>query len=68
MKTCYTCKGKILKKNISVEVSGIMIQDIPVEVCERCGETYFTTSAATFIQNVAKFVESKKKELMPIPA
>lgn len=68
MKTCYACKGKIVKKNMDIEISGVMVQDVPVEVCERCGEIYFTTQVATFIQKVAKFVENKKRELMPMPA
>ena len=68
MKTCYACKGKVVKKKMNVEISGVTVQDVSVEVCERCGETYFTTSAATFIQQVASFVESKKKNLMPTPA
>ena len=67
MKTCYACKGKIVKKSMDIEISGVTVKDVPVEVCDRCGEVYFTTSTATFIQQVAKFVENKKKELMPAP-
>lgn len=67
MKTCYACKGKIVKKNMDVEILGVMVHDVPVEICERCGEIYFTTPAATFIQKVAKFVENEKKELIPTP-
>lgn len=68
MKTCYVCKGRIVKKNMNIEISGVMVQDVPVEVCDRCGETYFTTPTATFIQQVAKFVEKEKKGLIPVPA
>ena len=53
MKTCYTCKGKIVKKNMNIEIPGVRVKDVPVEVCDRCDEVYFTTPTATFIQQVA---------------
>ncbi len=68
MKTCYACKGRIVKKNMNIEISGVTVQDVPVEVCDRCGEVYFTTPIATFIQQVAKFVEKEKKGLVPTPS
>ena len=60
MKTCYSCKGKVVKKKINIEMDGVIIQDVEAEVCERCGEEYFDTQTATFIQNVARFVEKEK--------
>lgn len=68
MKTCYTCKGRVVKKNMNIEISGVTVQNLPVEACDRCGEVYFTTPTATFIQQVAKFVEKEKKELIPTPS
>ena len=60
MKTCYSCKGKIVKKKINIEINGVIVRDVEAEVCERCGEEYFDTPTAAFIQNVARFVEKEK--------
>jgi hypothetical protein len=35
-----------------------------MEVCSKCGEKYFDTPTATFIQEVSSFVKSKKPELL----
>lgn len=53
---------------MNIEISGVTVQDVPVEVCDRCGEIYFTTPTATFIQQIAKFVNNEKKALIPVPA
>lgn len=67
MKTCYSCKGNIVKKRINIEINGVVVQDVGVEVCSRCGEEYFNTNTATFIQNVARFVEKEKVAVTPKP-
>ena len=41
MKTCYMCGGDIERR--IVEVEGVIVKDVPVEVCTRCGEKYFNT-------------------------
>jgi YgiT-type zinc finger domain-containing protein len=68
MKTCYSCKGNVVRKRINVEINGVVVQDVEAEVCERCGEEYFNTRTATFIQNVARFVEKEKAQVMATPA
>ncbi len=50
MKTCYACKGRVVKKNMNIEISGVTVQDLPAEACDRCGEVYSTTPTATFTQ------------------
>jgi len=67
MKTCYSCKGNVIKKRINIEIKGVVMQDVEVEVCGRCGEEYFNTRTATFIQNVARFVEQEKSAVMAAP-
>lgn len=49
-----------MKKKINIEINGVVIQNVETEVCERCGEEYFDTPTATFIQNVARFVEKER--------
>jgi hypothetical protein len=45
---------------VNVEINGVIVRDVEAEVCERCGEEYFDTPTATFIQNVARFIENEK--------
>jgi len=54
---CRVCKGTI------VEIEGVVVKEVPAEVCSRCGEQYFDASTVTFVQSVANFVKQKKSEL-----
>jgi len=63
MKKCRICEGRIVKKNVDVEVKGVVVKEVPAEVCSKCGEKYFDTPTATFIQSVANFVKQKRNEL-----
>lgn len=64
MKKCYNCGGMIIKKKIDVEIEGIVVKKVIAEVCSKCGEKYFDTPTATFIQEVSSFVKSKKPQLL----
>ena len=61
MKTCYMCGGDIERRIVDVEVEGVIVKDVPVEVCTRCGEKYFNTKAATFVQKITRYVNEVKK-------
>ncbi|MBC8521969.1 MAG: YgiT-type zinc finger protein [Methanomicrobia archaeon] len=61
MKTCYMCGGDIERRIMDVEVEGVIVKDVPVEVCTRCGEQYFNTRAATFVQKITRYVNDAKK-------
>jgi YgiT-type zinc finger domain-containing protein len=63
MKKCRICGGRIIKKNVDVEVGGVVVKEVPAEVCSKCGEQYFDTPIATFVQSVADFVKQKRDEL-----
>jgi YgiT-type zinc finger domain-containing protein len=63
MKKCRICKGRIVKKNVDVEVGGVVVKEVPAEVCSKCGERYFDVPTATFVQSVANFVRQKRNEL-----
>jgi len=55
MKTCYECeKGRLVKKNIAYEQYGIIIGKYPAEVCQRCGETFFSSKAVEDIEQELK--------------
>ncbi len=64
MKTCYQCGGKIERKVVDVKIGNTLVTDVYADVCKRCGEKYFDTKTATFIQKVTSFIESKKKEYL----
>lgn len=61
MKTCYMCKGPVELSLVEVEVRGVVVKDMPAEVCKRCGEKYFDTKTASFIQEITKCVDDKKR-------
>ncbi len=61
MKTCYMCKGPVELSLVEVEVRGVVVKEMPAEVCKRCGEKYFDTKTASFIQEITKCIDDKKK-------
>jgi len=64
MKTCYQCGGHVSKKIIDLELEeGVIIKKVPAEVCNKCGEKYFDTKTATFIQEITGFIKNKRVEL-----
>lgn len=63
MKKCRVCGGPIAVKNVDVEIAGVVVKGVQAEVCSRCGERYFDTPTATFVQSVANFVKQKRNEL-----
>jgi len=62
MKTCYMCGGKIERKDVDVEIEGVLVKDMLAEVCSRCGERYFDSKTATFIQKVSAFISNERKQ------
>jgi len=63
MKTCYMCKGTIELSLVDVEVRGIIVKEIPAEICTRCGEKYFDTKTASFIQEITGCINEKRRRL-----
>ena len=61
MKTCYMCGGDFERRIVDVEVEGVIVKDVPMEVCTRCDEKYFNTKAATFVQKIRRYVNDAKK-------
>ena len=56
MKECYFCKGKIEKRNITVDYRWdknlYIIKDVPALVCENCGEKYFDSEVSREMEQV----------------
>jgi YgiT-type zinc finger domain-containing protein len=45
MSTCYQCKEELVEKTTTLHKKHkgkwFMIEDVPVSVCHRCGESYY---------------------------
>lgn len=55
METCYECeKGRLIKKNVEYIQYGIVIGKYPAEVCEKCGEVFFSSEAVEKIEQELK--------------
>lgn len=55
---CYFCKGKIVEKRVRVDFRWgeelVVIEDVPAEVCQQCGEKYFSPEVYKAMENLAK--------------
>ena len=64
---CQVCSGKMEVKRINHDVwvnrKLFVVQDVPAEVCERCGETVFTPQVTERIFSTLKRSDSPKKTL-----
>jgi YgiT-type zinc finger domain-containing protein len=58
MKECYLCKGVVEKKLVMVEREWngkkIIIEGVPAEVCEQCGEKYFDSETTLKLEKIKK--------------
>ena len=58
MKRCYFCKGKIVEQRVSVDFRWgaelVVIEDVPAEVCQQCGEKYISPEVYKEMENLAK--------------
>lgn len=58
MKECYLCKGHVEKRLVTVErewnEKKIIIEGVPAEVCEQCGEEYFDAETTIKLEKIKK--------------
>ncbi|MBS3156629.1 hypothetical protein J4442_00450 [Candidatus Woesearchaeota archaeon] len=55
MTECYECKnGKLEKKKINYEIYGVNVGRFEAEVCDKCGETYFSEETSDRISEETK--------------
>jgi len=56
METCTICGGTVAKKLIKYtqEIDGelIVVENVPAEVCEQCGEELFTPEITSKLQRI----------------
>jgi len=70
MKTCYFCKGRLACKIIRhVHRWGdriVIFDDVPAEVCQQCGEIYFSPEVLKLMDEMT-LREYKPKAVLPVP-
>jgi len=58
MKRCFFCKGRIVEQKVSVDFRWgaelVVIEDVPAEVCQQCGEKYISPEVYKEMENLAK--------------
>ena len=67
MKTCHFCGNRNFKKatvQYTYKLDGkyLMIDDVPCEQCEFCGEQYFAVKTLKLIENEFDAIYSHKKK------
>ncbi len=64
---CIVCKGELTKKVINhiVDINGhiIIIKNVPAEVCEQCGESFFENQVALALEKIVDEIVSNKAEI-----
>lgn len=75
MSKCYFCGGKTIIKKIDVDFRWgdklFVIQNVPVEICTKCGERYYSAKVSSkmdkIVQKSLKSKEIKPKEVLEVP-
>ena len=64
MVNCYFCKGKTKIKNVDVDFRWgdrlVVVKNVPVEVCEQCGERYYSSEISKKLDELVKKQETSK--------
>ena len=70
METCYFCRKGILEdKKVTVDFRWgnklIVIEEVPVKVCNECGEKYYSAEVSKEMEKIA--IEGKKEKIIEVP-
>lgn len=72
MKKCYLCQGEIEHKLVTVERDWkgkkIIIENVPADVCEQCGERYFDPDTTLKMEKIKKANVFPQEQTISIPA
>ena len=73
MKKCYFCQGSVKAQRVTHvhrwDEQLIILEDVPAEVCQQCGEVYFALDALQAMDRLAQEgpkEEPKKQLLVPV--
>jgi YgiT-type zinc finger domain-containing protein len=71
---CYFCKGKTKIKNVDVDFRWgdklVVVKNVPVEVCEQCGERYYSSEISKKLDELVKKQETSKikpQKMLQVP-
>ena len=68
---CQACGGKVVKRRVSVENwwgdNLTIVEDVPVFLCESCGERYFDAETSLLLDQLRKKACYKPKRIMEVP-
>lgn len=68
MSECFFCKGKTKLKNIDVDFRWgdklFVIQSVPVEVCDQCGEKYYSATVSKRLDEIVS--RQNKSDSKPV--
>lgn len=73
MSKCYFCGGSTKIKKVDIDFRWgdklFVIQKVPVEVCIKCGERYYSAKVSTKIDKIVKesFKVKKPKKIIEVP-
>ena len=68
---CHFCGGEVLEKRVTVDYRWgeelvVVIENVPVGVCQACGEQYFKAEVVREMEKLARS-EEKPKHMLHIP-
>ena len=70
MTTCYFCKGTVAAKRIQhIHRWGnqvYILEEVPAEVCQQCGEVYFAPDVLAQMDRIAT-TKSRPKATITVP-
>lgn len=74
MSKCYFCGGKTRIKKIDVDFRWgdklFVIQNVPVEICTKCGERYYSAKVSHKMDKIVQKSlkkEKKPKQILEVP-
>ena len=64
MNKCFFCRGKTEIKNVDVDFRWgdklFVVENVPVEICNQCGERYYSAEVSKKLDSLVKQGENKK--------
>ncbi len=67
---CYFCGGEVVEKSIELEFRWegqlYILEEVPVGICQQCGEKYFTAEVSEAIDEAIKSGEVKRMVNVPV--
>lgn len=73
MNRCYFCRGTVKQQRVTHvhpwKGEVIILEDVPADVCQQCGETYFAPEVLKAMDQIAldqRQTEPKRRVVVPV--